>query len=362
MLDLNIEKHFDEFGLAVQFGIEAQILALFGASGAGKTMTLNCIAGLLTPDDGSIRLNGRDLFHRVKGVNVPTRSRKIGYVFQNYALFPHLTVQENIGYGVRDSHNAATRVNELLELTHLTELAARYPAQLSGGQQQRVALARALAPRPNLLLLDEPFSALDAPTRMQLRGELRDLQHEFKIPVIFVTHDLGEAYFLADQLAVIDGGTIQQIDAPGEILRRPKNLHVARAVGVKNILRGVVKSLKEDAVCVRIGDVVVDAPLAPLEPGTIVHVCLHPERVTLVRPERGEQSSPENQVHGHLVREMSDGMTVTLFFRAEGARMVKEQDYDLQIELPVYIYERLNLATERTWTVKLRKNAMHLIA
>ena len=155
---------------------------------------------------------------------------------------------------------------------------------------------------------------------------------------------------------------IQQIAPPGEILRQPKNLRVARAVGVKNIFRGIVQASDAEATQVRIGDVVVDAPPTQFEPGAIVHVCLHPERVTLVRPERAEPSSRENRLRGNLVREMSDGMTVTLFFRAEGARMVQEQDYDLQIELPVYIYERLNLATERTWTVKLRKNAMHLIA
>jgi len=359
MLQVHLEKQLRDFALDVQFEIEPQVLVLFGASGAGKTMTLNCIAGLVTPERGAITLNGRDLFHGAKGVNIPTRARKIGYVFQNYALFPHLTVRENIAYGVRDN---APRVSEMLSLTHLTDLAARYPAQLSGGQQQRVALARALATQPDLLLLDEPFSALDAPTRTQLRRELRDLQREFKIPTLFVTHDLGEAYFLADQLAVMDTGTIQQLDTPGEILRRPKNLRVARAVGVKNILPGIVEARTNEITRVRVGDAVVEAPPTQFELGARVFVCLRPERVTLVRPERAGNLSRENELRGTLIREMSDGMNVTLYFRAEGKRLVKDQDYDLQIELPVYIYERLNLATERTWTVMLRKNAMHLIA
>lgn len=358
MLKVDIARPLANFTLDLQFEIEPQVLVLFGASGAGKTMALNCLAGLVAPEHGSIQLNERVLFDSATQLNLPARERHIGYVFQNYALFPHLTVRENIAYGVRDN---MSRVNEMLALTHLTDLAARYPAQLSGGQQQRVALARALATQPDLLLLDEPFSALDAPTRMELRGELRDLQREFKIPMLFVTHDLGEAYFLADQLAVIDDGTIQQIDLPGEILRRPKNLRVARAVGVKNILRGVIESRMPDATRVRIGEVVVDAPPTQFEPGASVHLCLHPERVTLVRPDRAEKSARENELHGTLVREMSDGMNVTLYFRADGKRLVKEQDYDLQIELPVYIYERLNLATERAWTVMLRKNAMHLI-
>ncbi len=360
MLDVEIEKHLGKFGLNVRFEIGAQIFVLFGASGAGKTMTLNCIAGLVTPERGSVNLNGRVLFDSESRVILPTRERRIGYVFQNYALFPHLTVRENIAFGVRDAE-ATRRVGEMLALTHLTDLAARSPAQLSGGQQQRVALARALAIQPDLLLLDEPFSALDAPTRMQLRHELRDLQREFDIPTIFVTHDMGEAYFLADRLAVMDAGSIIQIGSPGEVLRRPANLRVARAVGVKNILRGVIESRTSETTRVRIGDAVVEAPPTAFEPGASVHLCLRAERVTLVRPERAQVSSRENLLNGELIREMSDGMNVTLYFRSEGARLMEEQNYDLQIELPVYIYERLNLAHERAWTVMLRKNAMHLI-
>jgi molybdate transport system ATP-binding protein len=361
MFSVAIEKRWGDFFLHAQFEIGAEILALFGASGAGKTMTLNCIAGLVAPDRGAIRLDERALFDSTAGVNIPARARRIGYVFQNYALFPHLTVAQNIGYGLRGARAANARIDELLHLIGLESLAHRHPAQLSGGQQQRVALARALAPKPDLLLLDEPFSALDAPTRMQLRGELLNLQREFKIPTIFVTHDLGEAYFLADKLAVMNAGAILQIDAPGEILRRPNCLPVARAVGVKNILAGTIEA-RDDAGCrVRIGEQVIDAPAYPFAVGARVAVCLRAERVMLLRPERAGRSSDENALHGEIVRAMNDGMTATLFFRASDARLVAEQDYDLQIELPVYIYERLNLAHQRAWTVSLRKNAMHLI-
>jgi ABC-type sulfate/molybdate transport systems ATPase subunit len=304
-----------------------------------------------------IRLGHRLLYNSSARLSVPARQRRIGYVFQNYALFPHLTVSQNIAFGIRGLPDADARVDEMLALTHLGEFAGRYPAQLSGGQQQRVALARALAIRPDMLLFDEPFSALDAPTRMQLRDELCELQHEFRIPAVFVTHDLGEAYFLADQLAVIDSGIILQCDVPGQVLRRPGDLRVAQAVGVKNILPGVIQSRSQ----VKIGDAVLDVPAHSLQPGTPVHVCLRPERVILLRPERSGRSSDENALHGELIREMSDGTNVTLYFRADAPRLVSRLDYDLQIELPVYIYERLNLAQQRQWTVSLRKNAIHLI-
>ncbi|MBI5653711.1 MAG: ABC transporter ATP-binding protein [Chloroflexi bacterium] len=355
MLQVNLEKHLSQFSLRVAFEIGAEILVLFGASGAGKTMTLNALAGLSAPARGRIALNERVLFDDAARVNVPTRARRVGYVFQNYALFPHLTVRENIAFGVRAGR--ATRVDEMLTLTGLAEFANRYPAQLSGGQQQRVALARALAPRPDLLLLDEPFSALDAPTRMELRWELGERQRQFQIPTIFVTHDLGEAYLLADKLAVMERGEILQMDTPGEILRHPCCLPVARAVGVKNVLRGEIIAPTR----ARVGDVLLDIPPAPFATGARVHVCIRPERVMLLRPERAGASSDENALHGAIVREMSDGANATLYFRALDARLDPTQDYDLQIELPVYIYERLNLARQRAWTVSLRKNAIHLI-
>ncbi len=358
MLQVNFEKELSDFKLRVQFDIGAEILVLFGASGAGKTLTLNCLAGLVTPERGRIALNGSVLFDDAARVNLPARVRRVGYVFQQYALFPHLTVRENVAFGAQ---GRASQVDELLELVGLASLATRHPSLLSGGQQQRVALARALAIEPRVLLLDEPFSALDAPTREQLRHELRAIQRRVQVPTVFVTHDLGEAYFLADKLAVIERGELLQVDTPGEILRKPRDLRVARAVGVKNIFGGVVAARGERETRVRVGEIALDAPPYPVQVGECVSVCVRPERVILLRPERAGKSSDENALAGEIVREMSDGMSVTLYFRAAHARIAPEQDYDLQIELPVYIYERLNLARERKWMVSLRKNAIHLI-
>ncbi len=364
MFEIDISKQLSGFELNVKLQApEDQTVVLFGPSGAGKSMTLAAIAGFVTPDAGRIVAGGRVLFDSAERVNLAPQQRHIGLVKQNLALFPHLTVEENIAYGLFRASDRARRerTSQLIQLVRIAGLAGRYPAQLSGGQQQRVALARALAPEPELLLLDEPFSALDAPTRMQLRDELLNLQRQLAIPVVFVTHDLGEAYFLANRLAVIDAGKILQVDTPGRVLQRPCSLRVARAVGVKNIFPGTVEGCDEEGCGVRVGDFVLQTLPEKMNPGARVHVCVRPERVMLLRPERAGQSSDENGMHGEIVREMNDGMMATLFFRSLDARLVPEQDYDLQIELPVYIYERLDLARRRRWTVSLRKNAIHLI-
>ncbi len=366
MFEISIHKRLGEFELAVEFtASENQIIVLFGPSGAGKSITLGAIAGFIAPDAGRIVADTRVLFDSDQRINVLPQQRRIGLVKQDLALFPHLTVEQNIAYGLfrEPASWQHDRVQDLLRLMNLDGLAARYPAQLSGGQQQRVALARALAPNPQLLLLDEPFSSLDAPTRTQLRDELLRLQRQIKIPILFVTHDLGEAYFLADRIAVIDAGKILQMDTPGEILSRPCCLTVARAIGVKNILAGTIEASDDKGCRVRVGGMTLNALPCALEPGTRVQICLRPERVMLLRPERVKESSDENALHGEIVRAMNDGMTATLFFRGLDLRLGAEatQDYDIQIELPVYIYERLGLAQKRQWMVSLRKNAIHLI-
>ncbi|MFV8755875.1 sulfate/molybdate ABC transporter ATP-binding protein [Nannocystaceae bacterium ST9] len=203
---------------------DRQLVALLGPSGSGKTTLLSIIAGLLAPDRGEIVLGGRSLR------DLSPRERGIGFVFQNYALFEHMTVGENIGFGlaVRKLERAAIRrrVDELLGLVQLEGLAARLPRELSGGQRQRVALARALAPEPSLLLLDEPFGALDARVRTELRAWLRRLHHELPITSVFVTHDRDEALELADQVVVLHEGRVQQIGTPDEVLDRPANAFV----------------------------------------------------------------------------------------------------------------------------------------
>jgi sulfate/thiosulfate transport system ATP-binding protein len=211
-----------EVSLEIPFG---EFTALLGPSGSGKTTLLRIIAGLEFPDSGSIWFNGNDVTHS------PAASRGIGFVFQHYALFGHMTVAENVAFGLtvmrrgeRPSRQAIReRVEELLELVRLPELQKRYPSQLSGGQRQRVALARALARNPRILLLDEPFGALDAKVRRELRSALREVHDRLKLTSIFVTHDQEEAFSLADRVALLNEGQLAQIDIPRDLLASPRN-------------------------------------------------------------------------------------------------------------------------------------------
>ena len=224
----------DDVGLDVAKG---ELVCFLGPSGCGKTTLLRIIAGLETPDAADIRLDGRSL------TEIPARARNFGIVFQSYSLFPNMSVARNIRYGLEcrrwPAERMAQRVDAMLALVDLAGHANKYPHQLSGGQQQRVALARALAPEPAMLLLDEPLSALDAKVREELRAQIKELQSRLAITTIMVTHDQCEAMELADRIAVMNGGRIEQIGAPVELYERPVNRFVAEFVGRMNFVRDV---------------------------------------------------------------------------------------------------------------------------
>jgi len=227
-----VVKRFGSFTALADIDLQVakgEFLCLLGPSGCGKTTLLRIIAGLETQDAGTVRVEGRDISH------LPPAQRDYGIVFQNYALFPNLNVAENIGYGLRSGRAARqARTEELLALVGLSGNERKYPSQLSGGQQQRVALARALAACPGLLLLDEPLSALDARVRVHLRQELKQLHQKLGITTIMVTHDQEEALSLADTVAVMDHGTIEQVGTPEQIYHRPASRFVADFVGHSN--------------------------------------------------------------------------------------------------------------------------------
>jgi molybdate transport system ATP-binding protein len=254
LLKVNIKKSLPGFNLDVNFSVNQEILAILGPSGSGKTMTLQCIAGLIQPDKGYIKLNDKVLLDSDKGIRLKPRVRKVGFVFQNYALFPHLTAEDNIAYGI--SHlpkgEIKTRVSELMGKMHITGLGRRYPRQLSAGQQQRVSLARALAPEPELLLLDEPFSALDSQVKERLELELMNLQNFYKGNILFVTHDLTEGYKLASKIAVYESGRVVQCDYKNKVIGSPVNRTVARLTGVRNIMQGSIESITGSTVRVMV--------------------------------------------------------------------------------------------------------------
>jgi molybdate transport system ATP-binding protein len=233
MLHIQIQKQLRDFRLDVNLVLPEGVTVLFGRSGMGKSMTLACVAGLATPDAGRIVVNGCTFFDSVADINLSPQQRRVGYVTQEYLLFPHLTVAQNVAFGLT-KHARREReaiVQEALSWLGLEKLARQRPRELSGGQQQRVALARALVIRPQVLLLDEPFSALDSPTRMRLRQDLLRLQREQRVPVLFVTHDLAEAMQLGEQMAVIADGQLLQLDQPQQVRQQPASPLVAELVG-----------------------------------------------------------------------------------------------------------------------------------
>ncbi|MGB8646283.1 MAG: ABC transporter ATP-binding protein, partial [Anaerolineae bacterium] len=331
----------------------------FGPSGAGKSLTLAAIAGLLAPDMGRIAIGDRVLYDSAQGIALPSQARRLGLVRQDLALFPHLTVEQNIGYGLfrRPRSAARARVDEFLDLMGLASLRTRRPDALSGGQQQRVALARALVTQPSLLLLDEPFSALDQPTRMQLRADLQALQRRLETNLLFVTHDLSEACLLADYLAVVDRGRLAQFDTPEQVLRLPQTLRVAQVVGVQNILPGIILSPG----VIRIGERELQVDTRGFLPGQPVYACLRPERITLVRKERALDELP-NVMEGDFIGEESDAASVRLRLRARGPRLAPGQPFDLYIDTPMYVYERFNLAIDRHWAISIKPGTVHLLA
>jgi len=233
----HINKIFSDIPAVEDFNLSAEqgeFISFLGPSGCGKTTTLRMVAGFELPTSGKITIAGQDLTY------VPPNKRNVGMVFQSYALFPNMTVAENIGYGLRVSGKPkaeiAKRVEEMLAIIHLENFGARYPYQLSGGQQQRVALARALAIRPQVLLLDEPLSALDAKIRVELRQEIRRIQQQLGITTIYVTHDQEEALSLSDRVVVMSQGRIEQVGTPSEIYAYPETEFVAKFVGQINLL------------------------------------------------------------------------------------------------------------------------------
>jgi len=289
------------------------VTVLFGPSGSGKTTILRCLAGLETPDAGEIVFGSQPWFAEGKS-RVRPKHRNLGFVPQDYALFPHLTVAANIAYGLRGRTAAErnARVAELLTWLGLDGLSSRLPVELSGGQQQRVALARAVACQPKLLLLDEPLSALDTPTRLRLRTELRRLLRQFDIPTIFVTHDRLEALAIGDDLVIMDEGRIVQRGPVQEVLSRPANLSVAGIVAVETVQPGRVLDLENGLATVQVGPVRLMALVTDLPANTAeVFVCIRAEDVILSNDTEA-QSSPRNRLAAIVLTLSNEGPLVRL--------------------------------------------------
>jgi len=359
-MTVDIEKRLSPaFALEARFYLNVdtpQVVILFGPSGSGKTTVLRCLAGLERPDRGIIRL-GRDCWlDSHAGIDVPPQRRPIGFMFQDYALFPIYTVADNIAYGLRGLNTAARaqRVTEILDLFDLKELQHRRPAQLSGGQQQRVALARAVARRPRLLLLDEPLSALDAPIRSKLRGELRGLLKRLAIPSIVVTHDWDEALTLGDQMAIIHAGKVLQIGTPQEVFTRPANTAVARIVGVETIVQGKVLHIKDGLATTDVGGVALHAlsdDEAVAEAAAEVFVCIRAEDVILEPIDTGVTSA-RNRLTGTILSVTPIGAVV---------RVEIDCGFSLAAIVTRSASEDLHLAPGGRVVAAIKAGAVHLV-
>ncbi|RUW24746.1 ABC transporter ATP-binding protein [Mesorhizobium sp. M4B.F.Ca.ET.215.01.1.1] len=278
----HVRKSFGATTVVEDFNLDVapgEFVSFLGPSGCGKTTVLRMVAGFEEPSAGKIVVAGKDI------TRLKPNQRNVGMVFQAYALFPNLTVAQNIGFGLKVAGMAKaaidSRVAEMLDIIKLPQMADRYPYQLSGGQQQRIALARAIAPKPKLLLLDEPLSALDAKVRVSLREEIRSIQKKLGITTIFVTHDQEEALSISDRIAVMYGGKAEQVGTPFEIYNRPATKFVANFVGTLNVLEGTVTDAAAGKVRVNAQEVALQGKLNGSKSGDTLSLALRPEAISL---------------------------------------------------------------------------------
>ncbi len=324
----NIRKDFgpvtavDAFNLQV---IGGEFISFLGPSGCGKTTTLRMIAGFEKPTAGQIKIGNNDVTF------APPNQRNIGMVFQSYALFPNMTVAGNIGFGLKiagtPQSDIKQRVDDMLALIHLPNFGDRYPYQLSGGQQQRVALARALAIQPQLLLLDEPLSALDAKIRLELRSEIRRIQQELGITTIYVTHDQEEALSLSDRIVVMNKGKIEQVGTPFEIYNYPQTQFVASFVGMLNQLHCTVANAAQGVLLYQNQPLNTGAPLAYAD-GTAVNVLLRPEELHF------GNGHGDNQLTGRIETVSFLGATVRVQLNIGDTTLTMDVQNERQLKLP----------------------------
>lgn len=328
------------------------VTVLFGPSGSGKTTALRLLAGLERPDAGHIACGGTVWADAGRGRHLPPQARNLGFLSQAYDLFPHLSLAANLAYGLGGLPAGARRdrVAELVALLGLEGLEDRQPAQLSGGQRQRAALGRALAPRPALLLLDEPLSALDRPTQLRLRRDLRDLLRRLDVPTVLVTHDRAEALQLGDRLVVMDGGRVCQEGPIQPVFDRPTDPAVARILGVETVVLGGVVEVSGGLATVAVGEARLQAP----DPGSLglrAYVCIRGEDVLVERGEPGP-STARNRLAARIVSLQPEGPLV---------RLTLDAGFPLESVVTRQACADLDLAEGEAVTALLKASAIHLI-
>lgn len=348
MIHARIAKRFPAgaesaaFSLEVEFKAAAGVTVLFGPSGSGKTLTLESIAGFSRPDSGRILLDDEILFDAPTQVNLPPRLRNCGYVFQNYALFPHMTLRENLLFAAErwPRLERYRKVNEMLERFHLAEVAGRRPHEVSGGQKQRCSIARALIGGPKLLLLDEPARGLDAPLRSELYELLRQVRADYSLPVLLVTHDLDECFAVGDEMLVLSDGRIVQSGPPRKVLDQPANVEVARLLGIPNLFQAEITALDPGRKTsrIRLENFELTGPYFPGRlKGDRVWLCVRAEELHALAP-NGERAIT-NQVPARLQRVSERAQAVRLEFSGEIVVEVAREEYDRQKDNKEWLVE-----------------------
>lgn len=343
VLEVSIAKSYGEFGVDVSFSAAAGITILFGASGSGKTTVLNCVAGLLQPDRGQITIGGEPMFDSERQLDVPVTKRQVGYVFQDLALFPHLSVEDNIRYGIRDPHQA-DRVAVAINSFRLQHVRHRKPKSLSGGEQQRVALSRALVTDPKALLLDEPLSALDPAIKSQIIDDLRTYLAARNIPVLYVTHSREEVFALGQNVIALENGRVIGQGSPREVLSGHRHHAIAAWGGIENIFEGSIVSLHEPqgTMTFRSGAVELEVPLGHAGIGSSVRVGVGANDILLatVKP---EGLSARNILPGRILELKQHDATVQVLVDCSGTDFEAQltpgaiQSLALQPSSPVWV-------------------------
>ena len=356
MISARIRKHFppgpesSAFTLDIDFEAASGVTVLFGPSGSGKTLTLDSIAGFVHPDEGRILLDDEILFDSAAGVRVPARSRHCGYVFQSYALFPHMTLRRNLEFAAarRPRLERHRKVTEILDRFGLADVSGRRPHEVSSGEKQRCSIARALIGAPKLLLLDEPARGLDAPLRLEMYSVLRQVQEEFRTPILLVTHDLDECFQLGDRMLVLRDGKLIQSGTPREVLDRPANLEVAKLLGQFNLLHAEIRTLDpgNNSSVIRIGESEFAGPYFPGRlRGDRVWLFILPERLRAL-PRDGRPGP--NQIAAELAGVAERPRTIRLEF--EGG---------ISVEMPRAEFERNK--DNKDWVIEFPSDSLGIL-
>ncbi len=350
-LTVNIKKDFPGFKIEAEWSADGDITCLFGYTGSGKSLTLKMIAGLIRPDEGEISFGDNMFFKARKGVNVSPQDRDIGYVFQDNMLFPHMTVYQNVVYGLKDVAKESKWICDVIRTLRLETLENKYPHQISGGQQQRTAIARAVIRRPKLLLLDEPFNSLDHAVRRKMHRETRRYQKYFNIPIILVTHDMDELHSLADWVVLYNDGRVEQTGRPQDVFARPATRAAARLIAAKNIFDVEVKSVAGGVAELSNDRVRFFAKADNQKVGDKVVCCIRPEHIFVVEP----NASAENRIAAVVVDIVRNASSYDLFLK------IGDGSYTLELRVSAEQFKRHGVSLGKDIFVSVEPCDVHLI-